>query len=112
MNLKQFSRNLKYLRSLVGVTQEQMAAMLGLKRSAFGAWEEGRSYPNAPGLIALCNLLDIDNPRDLLARDLSAPELGEQAAWIGKVLAGLKEAKAPPQKRSKAHIKHNCASIY
>lgn len=112
MNRKQFSQNLKYLRSLLQVSQEQMAAMLGLTRNTIGAWEEGRAYPNVPGLIALCDQFGVDNPRILLARDLSDPLYGQEVAWIRAALECLKREKAPPAKRSRAHIKHNCASIY
>lgn len=41
-----FSDRLKTLRKKRGLTQEQLAYMLGLKRSLIGAYEEGRAEPS------------------------------------------------------------------
>jgi len=40
-----FAKNLKFLRSRKGLTQAELAANLGIKRSVIGAYEEGRAEP-------------------------------------------------------------------
>lgn len=40
------SKNLKKVRLRTGLTQEEFATMLGIKRATLGAYEEGRARPN------------------------------------------------------------------
>lgn len=40
------NKNIKYIRKLSNLTQEQFAKELGIKRSSLGAYEEGRARPN------------------------------------------------------------------
>lgn len=63
------SNNIKYLRRLNGLTQEQFARKIGIKRSLLGAYEESRANPN---LINLKNMasafgVSVDN---MLKNDL------------------------------------------
>ncbi len=44
------SNNIKYLRRLNGLTQEQFARKIGIKRSLVGAYEEARANPNLDNL--------------------------------------------------------------
>jgi transcriptional regulator with XRE-family HTH domain len=44
------SNNIKYLRRLNGLTQEQFARKIGIKRSLLGAYEEARANPNLTNL--------------------------------------------------------------
>ncbi|TVP44214.1 MAG: LexA family transcriptional regulator [Mongoliibacter sp.] len=44
------SKNLKYLRSEVGMTQSELAAKLGVQRSMISAYEDGRSEPKLSAL--------------------------------------------------------------
>jgi len=44
------SNNIKYLRRLNGLTQEQFARRIGIKRSLLGAYEEARANPNLENL--------------------------------------------------------------
>ncbi len=74
------SQNLKYLRRRSGLTQEQMAEKIGIKRSLLGAYEEGRADPRLNNLlkiseifgIAVDNLIGIDltqnSPTDALPK--------------------------------------------
>ncbi|MTI39104.1 XRE family transcriptional regulator [Fulvivirga lutimaris] len=50
------SDNIKYLRKKIGLTQEQFAERIGIKRSLVGAYEEGRADPRISNLI---NMADI-----------------------------------------------------
>jgi transcriptional regulator with XRE-family HTH domain len=44
------SNNIKYLRRLNGLTQEQFSRRIGIKRSMLGAYEEARANPNLDNL--------------------------------------------------------------
>lgn len=44
------SNNIKYLRRLNGLTQEQFSRRIGIKRSLLGAYEEARANPNLDNL--------------------------------------------------------------
>ncbi|HGY11382.1 MAG TPA: XRE family transcriptional regulator, partial [Desulfobacterales bacterium] len=43
---KNIARNLRHLRKLKGLTQEQFADDLNISRSRIGSYEEGRSEPS------------------------------------------------------------------
>lgn len=64
------SKNIKFLRSLKGFTQEQLAEKLGIKRSLLGAYEESRADPRLNTLLRLSEqfhtTVDI-----LISKDLS-----------------------------------------
>lgn len=53
------SENIKYLRKRTGMTQEQMAARLGIKRSLLGAYEEGRADPRINNLIKFSEIFGL-----------------------------------------------------
>jgi len=51
--MKKIQVNIKQLRSLKGLSQEQFADELGWTRSMVGSYEEGRSEPSIDKLIDL-----------------------------------------------------------
>lgn len=53
------SENIRYLRKLNGLTQEQFARRLGIKRSLVGAYEEGRANPNPNNMIAMAKSFNV-----------------------------------------------------
>lgn len=53
------SENIKYLRKLNGLTQEQFARRIGIKRSLLGAYEEARANPNPNNLIAIAKAFNV-----------------------------------------------------
>jgi len=63
-------QNLKYLRKLRGMTQEEFAARLGIKRSLLGAYEEERAEPRIEVLEIISDQFKITLD-DLLRTDLS-----------------------------------------
>jgi transcriptional regulator with XRE-family HTH domain len=67
------NENIKYLRKQKGLTQEQLAEKIGIKRSLLGAYEEGRAEPGLNYLIKMSKIFDIpvDN---LIGDDMSNPE--------------------------------------
>ena len=52
-------KNLKYLRKQKGLTQEEMAEKLGIKRSLIGAYEEERAEPRLEVLQTLSEMYEI-----------------------------------------------------
>lgn len=77
------SKNIRHLRDLKGLSQEQLAEELGITRSNLGSKEEGRSEPNLELLVALSEYfklpVDILIKKDLTkTKDFSFIELGNQ----------------------------------
>ncbi|MFM8588330.1 MAG: XRE family transcriptional regulator [Bacteroidota bacterium] len=63
-------QNLKYLRKLKGLTQEEFAQKLQIKRSLLGAYEEERAEPRVDVLEVVSDLFRVSLD-DLLRRDMS-----------------------------------------
>ncbi|MFN4145864.1 MAG: helix-turn-helix domain-containing protein [Runella sp.] len=63
------SDNMKYLRKLHGMTQEQFARRVGIKRASVGAYEEQRANPNLDVLKTMSRLFNV-SVDDLLKKDL------------------------------------------
>lgn len=80
------SNNIKYLRKLNGLTQEQFARRIGIKRSLLGAYEEARANPNYNNLVAMAKAfnttVDILLKQDL-QRIRHTPELNLPLQNIG-----------------------------
>ncbi len=76
------SNNIKYLRRLNGLTQEQFSRRIGIKRSLLGAYEEARANPNYDNLQTIARIFGISID-DLIKNDLrrvrSTPDLLEQS---------------------------------
>lgn len=53
------SDNMKYLRKLHGMTQDQFARRLGIKRASVGAYEEQRANPNIDVLKLMSKLFNV-----------------------------------------------------
>lgn len=53
------AKNLKHLRKKKGHTQAQLAEKIGIKRSALGAYEEGRAEPKLTTLLAFSEYFEI-----------------------------------------------------
>ncbi|MBC7891756.1 MAG: helix-turn-helix transcriptional regulator [Sphingobacteriaceae bacterium] len=53
------SNNIKYLRRLNSLTQEQFARRLGIKRPSVGAYEEARAHPPYDTLISMAKLFSV-----------------------------------------------------
>lgn len=57
------ANNIKYLRRMNGLTQEQFARKIGIKRSLLGAYEESRANPNLDNLMSIAKIFGttVDN---------------------------------------------------
>ena len=54
-----FKEKLVRLRKIKGVTQDELAMVVGVSRQAVYKWESGQSYPEALKLVEIKNLLGI-----------------------------------------------------
>ena len=54
-----FGNNLKLLRKEKGLTQEQLAEMLGVSRQAISRWEFDNGYPETDKLLIIAKELDV-----------------------------------------------------
>lgn len=73
------NKNLKYLRKLRGLTQEEFAAKLGIKRSLLGAYEEERAEPRIDVLEVVCDIFKLTMD-EILRSDLSEKTKGNYLA--------------------------------
>ncbi len=75
-----FSTNLKFLRKRKGRSQEDVAGLLGIRRTTYSAYELGKSEPNLETLLKLSAWyrLSIDH---LLATDLSSTGESVLSEW-------------------------------
>ncbi len=63
------SRNIRYLRRLHGMTQEEFANKIGIKRPSLGAYEESRATPNLANLQIIAKTFNI-SVDDLISLDI------------------------------------------
>jgi len=63
------SFNIKYLRKKKGISQETLAAVIGVSKTALGDYERGRYEPGISTLIDISSYFDVSID-DLLRRDL------------------------------------------
>ena len=62
------ARIIREARQAAGLTQLELAKMLGLTIAPFGYYERGAGQPKIDNLFALCDILHI-RPADLLRAD-------------------------------------------
>ena len=55
--MNHFAQNIQLIRESMGLTQSAVAQKIGVKRTRYGAWEEGRAYPRVRELFTLCEAL-------------------------------------------------------
>ena len=83
-------QNLKYLRKLKGLTQEEFANKLQIKRSLLGAYEEERAEPRIDVLEIISDQFGISLD-ELLRRDLSESNVSylSRRKHISQFIIGL-----------------------
>ena len=90
------SNNIKYLRKLNGLTQEQFSQRIGIKRSLLGAYEEARANPNWNTLITIAKLFNTSVDQ-LLKQDLrKIRETPDLSLPIGQHGTGSRVSSPPP----------------
>jgi len=82
-----FANNLKRARAAKGWKQIKTAAMIGVTRQAYAAWEQRRSFPNETDLIKMAQILDITDLLGFLSNekfDISA-QLTKREKDLGRL---------------------------
>ncbi|MBK9492297.1 MAG: helix-turn-helix transcriptional regulator [Haliscomenobacter sp.] len=63
------NKNLKYLRNMKGVTQDQVAEIFGKQKAAISAYEKGKNIPPVDVLIKLAQFFEVSLD-DFVFRDI------------------------------------------
>lgn len=53
-----FRENLQHLRATRGMSQEQLAMLVGVSRQSVTKWESEKSYPEMDKLLKLCQIFE------------------------------------------------------
>ncbi len=67
--MSKLSKNLKKLRHKLGMSQERLSAIIGIKRPTYSSYEEYRAEPNIKTIIALSAFFKVTID-DLLTKEL------------------------------------------
>jgi len=91
-----FGRRLRLQRMRVHLTQEQLAAKVGIATNSYGALESGSHRPSLNTLIKLCSVLDI-GVDELLADSLPVADV-----YLDKDIADILADCTAEEKRTMA----------
>lgn len=69
-----FNQQLAAFRKAKGISQENLAEVLGVSRQAVSKWETGETAPEMANLLALCKILDV-SPNSLMGWEEESPEV-------------------------------------
>lgn len=76
-----FSTNIRFIREQRGLTQEQLASIIGKDYSTIGKWENGTRSPIMEDVLKIADILDIPI-EELLTKDLRMIQSNEQIKKI------------------------------
>lgn len=62
--------NLIFLRNIKGLTQEQVAEVIGISRQSYSKWEQGICLPDVSVYVELCEILGISLNEFLAGEDI------------------------------------------
>ena len=85
-----FQEKLRILRKQRKLSQEDLAAKIGITRQSVAKWETGQSYPETGNLLSLSRLLNVSMDR-LVKPDEDGCALGVDSPHMGSIekIAGL-----------------------
>ena len=93
----EFNEKLQELRKQQGLTQEELAQMLYVSRTAISKWESGRGFPNIDSLKRIAKLFSVTIDELLSKTDLigiAEAETKRKENYLGDVIFGLLDAAA------------------
>lgn len=70
---KVFGKNLRFYRSNLGITQEELARRVGSTRSSINNYESAKSEPSFEALCRLTSELGVDLDQLLMEQDYTVP---------------------------------------
>jgi len=82
----EFNEKLQQLRKEKGLTQEQLAEMLFISRTAISKWESGKGYPNIESLKSISKLFAVSIDDLLSSEEVIALAASENRTNINKIL--------------------------
>ena len=80
-----FAENLKELRKERGLSQEDLAELLGVSRQAVSKWEQGMGYPEVEKLLLLASKLNVSLD-SLMALEIAKEGREERSRTTGTIL--------------------------
>ena len=60
--LREMSKTMKSIREIYGISQSQLAELMGVSRSVVADIEQEKRFPELPSIFKLCNTLKISPP--------------------------------------------------
>ena len=108
-----FGENLKNVRKQRGVTQEELAEILGVSRQAISKWESDSGYPETEKLLVISKTLNISI--DYLLNDVTVmkeKEKTEEKKLEEKQTEELVKKPVPENRRKKCCICSNRKNCY
>lgn len=87
--LKSFGKNLKKIRKSKGLSQEQLAELLGLGAKSISPIETGKNFISSKKLELLCNILET-SPAELFTIS-EMPHQEDKEMYISNILIILKQ---------------------
>ena len=66
-----FAFNLRYIRQIKGLTQEQLGKLMGKDYSTIGKWESGTRSPIMEDVLKLADVLNVD-VKDLISKNYNS----------------------------------------
>lgn len=82
MRLPVICAQVRHYRTVLGLEQKQLAAMLGVTKNAVGNWENGRSRPDINLIPALCRVLGVSPYRLLGIEEEKSEYSAEERALV------------------------------
>jgi len=83
----EFNEKLQQLRKEKGLTQEQLAEMLFISRTAISKWESGKGYPNIESLKSISKLFAVSIDDLLSSEEVITIAVNENRSNINKVFS-------------------------
>lgn len=68
--MSRFSKNIRWLRDKLGVSQQDVATAIRKKKGAYASYEEGRAEPKLDDLIKIADYFHVEID-DLLVNDMT-----------------------------------------
>jgi transcriptional regulator with XRE-family HTH domain len=91
-----FGRTVRYRRTKLGMSQTQLAELVGRSVSTIRSWERDKTRPNDPQVLAtLSAILGIDESQLFEKAEVELPEPEETNSTVEQALATLSMAEVP-----------------
>lgn len=105
-----FGKNLQYLRKLKGLNQGEMLDIIGIKRTTWGGYENGTSFPKFDDLLKIAEYFDISET-DLIRKDLSIVPNAENLGIENKSVFVPKKVLNDVPNETKKHQKQRLSVV-